>query len=199
VYLHSGLMTSRSAGRNDGERRRLLRAERVDIVLAMSLAGLVNLCMLAVAATLFHTGRPVSLEAVHTGLRHAIGAGAAFAFAAALLASGISSSSVGTAAGQMIMDGLLGLRLPLALRRLLTMIPAVLLLCTGIDPTRALVVSQVVLSFGIPFALVTLLMLTSRRSVMGDHVNGRPIIITMSAVAAVLVILNLMLLCEPFR
>jgi manganese transport protein len=199
VYLHSGLMTSRSAGRNDGEHRRLLQAERVDIVLAMSLAGLVNLCMLAVAATLFHTGRPVSLEAVHSGLRHAVGAGAAFAFAAALLASGISSSSVGTAAGQMIMDGLLGVRIPLALRRLLTMIPAVVLLCTGIDPSRALVLSQVVLSFGIPFALVALLTLTSRRSVMGDHVNGRLIIIAMSAVAAVLVILNLMLLCEPFR
>ena len=197
IYLHSGLMSSRTAGLPAGERRRLLRLERADIAIAMTLAGLVNLSMLAIAAKLFHhagDGPTVTLGAVHTGLGHLVGGGAALTFAAALLASGISSSSVGTAAGQMVMDGFLRTRMPLTLRRLITMAPAVVLLCSGIDPTRALVLSQVVLSFGIPFALIALLVLTSRRSLMGDHVNNRLTMVGMTAVVAVLSGLNLLLL-----
>jgi manganese transport protein len=197
IYLHSGLMSDRAADLGPGERHRLLRFERADIAMAMTLAGLVNLSMLAVAAKLFHHGpgtASIGLTDVHSGLGHLVGGGAALAFAAALLASGISSSSVGTAAGQIVMDGFLGTRMPLWLRRLITMAPAVALLCTGVDPTRALVLSQVVLSFGIPFALVALLVLTSRRSLMGAAVNGRLTIAGMTAVAVVLIGLNVLLL-----
>ncbi|MFI5843163.1 Nramp family divalent metal transporter [Catenuloplanes sp. NPDC051500] len=197
IYLHSGLMCGRAAGRTADEKRRLLRLEKVDIAIAMSLAGLVNLSMLAIAAKLFHTGGngpAITLDEVHTGLGRLVGGGAALAFAAALLASGIASSSVGTAAGQMVMDGFLRARIPLTVRRLVTMTPAVALLCSGVDPTQALVLSQVVLSFGIPFALVGLLVLTSRRSLMGEHVNSRLTIVCMSAVVAVLSGLNVLLL-----
>ncbi|WP_250037164.1 Nramp family divalent metal transporter [Paractinoplanes maris] len=201
IYLHSGLMCGRAIGRSADEKRQLLRLERADIAIAMTLAGLVNLSMLAIAAKLFHnngSGAAITLDEVHTGLDRMVGGGAALAFAAALLASGIASSSVGTAAGQMVMDGFLRARVPLTLRRLVTMAPAVALLCSGVDPTQALVLSQVVLSFGIPFALVALLILTSRRSLMGEHVNGRVTIVCMSAVVAVLSGLNLMLLGQQF-
>ncbi|GAB2603027.1 divalent metal cation transporter MntH [Paractinoplanes abujensis] len=197
IYLHSGLMCGRAAGRTTGEKRRLLRLERVDIAIAMSLAGLVNLSMLAIAAKLFHRGADtpaITLDAVHIGLDRLVGGGAALAFAAALLASGIASSSVGTAAGQMVMDGFLRARIPLTARRLVTMTPAVALLCSGVDPTQALVLSQVVLSFGIPFALVGLLVLTSRKSLMGEHVNSRLTIAGMTVVVAVLSGLNVLLL-----
>ncbi|TQS39961.1 Nramp family divalent metal transporter [Cryptosporangium phraense] len=195
IYLHSGLMRGRST---PGDQRRVLRFARADIALAMTLAGLVNLSMLTVAATLFHHGSSdaITLGTVHAGLGRLVGGGAALAFAAALLASGISSSSVGTAAGQVVMDGFLGARLPLVVRRLITMAPAVVLLCSGIDPTRALVLSQVVLSFGIPFALVALLVLTSRRSLMGDQVNSRPMVSCMTAIVVVLTGLNLFLLAQ---
>ncbi len=202
IYLHSGLMGSRTADRSPAERRQLLRFERADIALAMTLAGLVNLSMLALAAKLFHHGpgpAAITLGWVHAGLGHLVGGGAAIAFAAALLASGISSSSVGTAAGQIVMDGFLGVRMPLWLRRLITMAPAVALLCSGADPTRALVLSQVVLSFGIPFALIALLVLTSRRDLMGDQVNTRRTVIAMTTVVALLTGLNLLLLVHQLR
>ncbi|MBU2666174.1 Nramp family divalent metal transporter [Actinoplanes bogorensis] len=199
IYLHSGLMCGRAAGRSPAEKRQLLRFERMDIAIAMSLAGLVNLSMLAIAAKLFHhdgAGVAITLDAVHMDLGRLVGGGAALAFAAALLASGIASSSVGTAAGQMVMDGFLRARIPLTLRRSITMAPAVALLCSGIDPTQALVLSQVVLSFGIPFALVGLLVLTSRRSLMGEHVNSRLTVAGISVVVAVLSGLNLLLLAQ---
>lgn len=199
IYLHSGLMTTRSAGRTSRQRSRLLRTERLDIILAMSLAGLINVCMLAVAAGLFGGRGPITLDAVHSEIGHLIGAGAAFAFAMALLASGISSASVGTVAGQLVMDGLIGIRMPVTLRRLITMLPAVVLLCAGADPTSALVLSQVVLSFGIPFALIALLVLTSRRSIMGEQVNSRAVIIAMTAVVVLLSALNLLLLADAVR
>lgn len=196
IYLHSGLMSDRAAGMDRPERLRLLRFERLDIGIAMTLAGLVNLSMLAVAAKLFH-GRhdgEITLEAVHTGLGQMVGGVAALAFAAALLASGISSSSVGTAAGQVVMEGFLGRQIPLWMRRLITMTPALVLLASGVDPTQALVLSQVVLSFGIPFALVALLLLTSRRDLMGDQVNGRLTIGAMGVVVVVISSLNVLLL-----
>jgi manganese transport protein len=201
IYLHSGLMSSRAEGLSRAERLRLLRFGRVDIGIAMTLAGLVNLTMLAVAARLFHhAGRtgPATLETVHGDLGRMVGGAAALAFAVALLASGISSSSVGTAAGQIVMEGFIGARVPLWLRRLVTMTPALILLCSGVDPTRALVLSQVVLSFGIPFALVALLTLTSRRSLMHEHVNNRLTVACMTGVVVVISALNVLLLGQQF-
>ncbi len=202
IYLHSGLTSNRLRLQDPAQRLRVLRLERLDIAIAMGLAGLVNLSMLVVAARLFHHGEnspALSLADVHTGLGAMVGGGAALAFAAALLASGISSSSVGTAAGQIVMEGFIGARIPLWLRRLITMAPALVLLCSGVDPTRALVLSQVILSFGIPFALTALLVLTSRPRLMGEHVNGPVMIIFMSAVAVLLTALNVLLIFRQIR
>ncbi|MGX6604529.1 Nramp family divalent metal transporter [Micromonosporaceae bacterium Da 78-11] len=199
VYLHSGLTSKRTAISSPGDLRRLLRLTRIDIGIAMGIAGLVNLSMLAIAAELFphHTGTAaLGLDDVHSRLAQTVGGGAALAFAAALLASGISSSSVGTAAGQIIMDGLLNRRIPIWLRRAITMAPAVILLTSGVDPTKALLMSQVVLSFGIPFALGALLWFTSRRNVVGDHVNTAAMTVGMTVVTAILIGLNLILLAQ---
>lgn len=199
VYLHSGL-TSRRLHVGTPDRARLLRLGKVDIGIAMGLAGLANIAMLAVAAELFHGRSPatLTLQSAHAGIGQLVGGGAALAFAAVLLASGISSSSVGTAAGQVVMEGFLGATVPLWLRRLVTMTPAVVLLCCGVDPTRALVLSQVALCFGIPFALVALLVLTSRRHLMGAHANSPTTIALIGAVIALLSGLNLVLLGQQF-
>ncbi|GAA2531667.1 Nramp family divalent metal transporter [Winogradskya humida] len=197
IYLHSGLMSNRVGVAGDTCRTKMLHFARLDIGIAMGIAGLVNLSMLAVAAKLFYGGPgtpAIGLGEVHNRFAETIGGSVALAFAAALLASGISSSSVGTAAGQIIMDGFLNLRIATWLRRAITMTPAVVLLMSGLDPTKALVLSQVTLSFGIPFALGALLWLTSRRDIMGEHVNTRTMTAGMAAVVAVLSGLNLMLL-----
>ena len=176
IYLHSALTNGRMPVRDDQERRRVLRFERTDVIIALGLAGLVNMAMLAVAAKLFHTPALSGLSTItqaHAQLGRLVGGGAALAFAVSLLASGASSSSVGTYAGQVVMGGFINLRIPLVLRRGLTMIPALVVLGLGVNPTAALVLSQVVLSFGIPFALVPLVVMTSSRRVMGVHVNGR--------------------------
>ncbi len=160
VYLHSALTKSRVHCRDDAERRELLRFQRLDVLIALGAAGLINLAMLFVAASLF--GRPgghagaESIQAAHLGLGRLVGGGAALAFAVALLASGLSSSSVGTYAGQVVMQGFIGRRIPLFLRRGMTMAPALIVLGLGLPTTGSLVISQVVLSFGIPFALVPL-------------------------------------------
>lgn len=175
VYLHSELTSERIPSRDDGERRRILRFTRLDVAVALGLAAVVNMAMLWNAAQLFH-GRGLagdSMTAAHAGIAQAVGGGAALVFAAALLASGLSSSGVGTFAGQVVMAGFVGLRLPLHLRRLMTMVPALVVLGAGVSPTRALVLSQVVLSFGVPFALVPLVRLTGRADVMGAHANHR--------------------------
>jgi manganese transport protein len=175
IYLHSALTNGRVPVRNEDERRRVLRFERLDVVIALGIAGLVNLAMLAVAAKLFHTPSLSgldSIQAAHAQLGHLVGGAAALCFAVALLASGASSSSVGTYAGQIVMAGFVNIRIPVMARRAVTMIPALVVLAVGVNPTSALVLSQVVLSFGIPFALIPLVMLTSRRELMGEHVNG---------------------------
>ena len=161
--------------RNEAERRRVLRFERLDVIVALGLAGVINFAMLAVAARLFHPALSglSTIEAAHHELGRLVGGGAALAFAVALLASGVSSSSVGTAAGQVVMAGFINRRIPLMLRRAMTMLPALIVLAVGVNPTDALVLSQVVLSFGIPFALVPLLMFTSSREVMRAQVNSR--------------------------
>lgn len=267
VYLHSALTKSRIACRDDGERRELLRFQRLDVVIGLGAAGLINLSMLVVAAALFHAPAAASasasaaapapapaaaaapappaaaaapapapaaaaaapapaaaapaaapapaaspgaasgslgslggdpITAAHDGLAQLVGGGAALAFAVALLASGLSSSSVGTYAGQVVMQGFIRRRIPLFLRRAVTMAPALLVLALGLPPTASLVVSQVVLSFGIPFALVPLLLLTRRRDIMGPFVNHRATTATAGVVVTSIIALNAYLLLDTF-
>ncbi|WP_182904621.1 Nramp family divalent metal transporter [Microbispora sp. H13382] len=200
VYLHSALTQHQSVPGGPGEnaRREAVRASRMDIGVALGAAGLVNMAMLTVAAATFGGGDPGSLQAIHAGLGQVLGPGAAVAFALALLASGLASSSVGTYAGQIIMAGFLRRRVPLLARRLVTILPAMAVLASGVDPTRALVLSQVALSFGIPFALVPLVAFTSSRKLMGDLVNRRLTTVAGVAVAAVISALNAFLLVEVF-
>jgi manganese transport protein len=201
VYLHSALTKSRVACRDDAERRELLRFQRLDVLVALGTAGLINLSMLFIAASAFHqSGRAHlgSFEAAHAGLGRLVGGGAALAFAVALLASGLSSSTVGTYAGQVVMQGFVNRNIPLAVRRLATMTPALIVLGIGLDPTKSLVLSQVVLSFGIPFALVPLVLLTSKREVMGELVNRRITTVAASIVAGLIIVLNLFLLGQTF-
>jgi manganese transport protein len=174
IYLHSALTQRRIPVKNDRERTRVLRFERIDVIVALGLAGLINLSMLAVAAKLFHATGHTGIDTIqgaHAGFSHLVGGTAALMFAAALLASGLSSSSVGTYAGQIVMSGFVNLRIAICARRAITMVPALVILAIGVSPTNALVLSQVVLSFGIPFALIPLVLLTRRRDVMGVHVN----------------------------
>jgi manganese transport protein len=199
IYLHSALTNGRMPVRNDDERRRVLRFERLDVMVALALAGLVNMAMLAAAAKLFHTPGLSGLTGIpqaHAQFGRLVGGGAALAFAVALLASGVSSSSVGTYAGQVVMSGFINLRIPLMLRRAITMIPALIVLALGVNPTDALVLSQVVLSFGIPVALVPLVAMTSSAKVMGVHVNGLVVTVTAYAVAAAITAMNMFLIYQ---
>jgi manganese transport protein len=199
IYLHSALTNHRVSVRNERERRRVLRFERVDVIVALGFAGIINMAMLVVAAKLFHTPALSglnSIQAAHTQLGNLVGGGAALAFAVALLASGASSSSVGTYAGQVVMEGFINVRTPVLVRRAVTMLPALIVLALGVSPTSALVLSQVVLSFGIPFALVPLVLLTSRKEVMGEHVNSLPTRVAAWACAVLIIALNLFLLYE---
>jgi len=199
IYLHSALTQQRIAPRDDAEKHRLFRFQTIDVVLAMSVAGVVNMLMLVIAAALFHDsplGDVDTLEGAYHGFDALIGGGAALAFALALLASGFASSSVGTYAGQVIMSGFIDRTIPLVLRRLITMTPALVVLALGLDPTRALVISQVVLSFGIPFALVPLILLTNDRAVMGTLVNRPLTRIVAWAIAAAVIALNVFLLYQ---
>jgi manganese transport protein len=197
IYLHSALVPSTVQAVTVGQRRRALKAQRIDVLAAMGLAGLVNASMLLVAAALF-AGSSLAgtdtLEGAHAGFGTVLDGSAALLFALALLASGFASTSVGTYAGQVIMQGFLQRRIPLFARRALTMFPALAILALGVEPTWALVVSQVVLSFGIPFALVPLLLLTRRRDVMGELVNERRTTVLAALVAAVIITLNAVLL-----
>jgi len=200
IYLHSELTAHRVAPRDDAERHQLLRFQRLDVVAAMSLAGIVNLAMLAVSARLFY-GSPLqvdTIEAAHAGFAALVGPGAALAFAVALLASGASASSVGTYAGQIVMAGFVNLTLPLFIRRLITMVPAITLLAVGLSPTRALVLSQVFLSFGIPLALVPLLLLTRSATVMGPLVNRWITTVAATVIVVIISALNIFLLYQTF-
>jgi len=201
VYLHSALTQDRIPARGDAERRELLRFTRLDVVIAMGVAGVINMTMLVVAAGLFHeTGVTSvdSIEGAHAGIESLLGGAAALAFAVALLSSGLSSSSVGTYSGQVVMQGFIRRRIPLFLRRALTMAPALVVLALGLDPTSTLVISQVVLSFGIPFALVPTILLTRRRDVMGSLTNRRITTLVASVVAALIIGLNGFLLYGTF-
>jgi manganese transport protein len=177
----------------------MLKFARLDVLTALGLAGLVNMTMLAVAARAFHTPALSNLATfgqAHTELGRLAGGIAALAFAGALLASGASSSSVGTYAGQVVMAGFTNFRVPLIARRAITMLPALAILATSTDATSALVLSQVVLSFGIPFALVPLVALTSKARIMGSHVNRRCTTICVCACVAVIIALNALTLLQ---
>ena len=198
IYLHSALTQHRIVGASEEAKRRIFRFELVDVVLAMGLAGAINVSMLVIAAAVLNarglTGVGEELPAVADALGASLGEGAAVLFGIALLASGLSSSSVGTMAGQIVMQGFVARRIPLFLRRLVTMIPALVVIAAGADPSRALVISQVVLSFGIPFALVPLLLFCRDRTLMGTLVNRRPTTAAASTVAAAIICLNVFLL-----
>jgi manganese transport protein len=198
IYLHSSLTSGRVVSTSTQERRKIFRYEVVDVVVALGLAGLINLAMLATAAAVFHTRGLTSaggdLGSVVTGLDGYVGAHSGTVFGVALLASGIASSCVGTMSGQVVMQGFLHRRVSVYLRRFVTMVPALVVIAVGFSPTRALVLSQVFLSFGIPFALIPLVVFTSNRSLMGSLVNRRATVAAAAAVAAVIVALNVYLL-----
>ena len=196
VYLHSGLARDRHGHPEAGPRRRmLLRVTRWDVGIAMVIAGAVNLSMLLVAATnLQGQENTDSIEGAHAAVQQILGPTIALLFAIGLLASGLASSSVGAYAGAMIMQGLVHRSIPLLLRRLITLLPALAILAVGIDPSRALVLSQVVLSFGIPFALIPLIRLTSDRALMGEDTNHRVTTTLGWTVATLISLLNVVLI-----
>jgi manganese transport protein len=201
IYLHSALTQDRIVAQSDEDAKTLLRYTRIDVVIAMSIAGLINVAMLVMAAsTFFRSGMHDvdSLEGAHRTLQPIVGGASSALFALALIASGFSSSAVGTLSGQVVMQGFIRRQIPLQLRRLVTMIPAFVVIAIGLDPSRTLVISQVVLSFGIPFALIPLVYFTSRRDLMGSLVNRRITTIAASVIAAAIVALNIFLLGQTF-
>ncbi len=201
IYLHSALTQGRIVAQSPERRRRIFRFELYDVILALGTAGLINAAMLIMAAATFHRSgyrEFLQLTDAYVTLQPLLGPFAATAFAIALLASGLSSSTVGTMAGQIIMQGFVHWRIPIGIRRAVTMIPAIIVIGAGFDPTRALVLSQVTLSFGIPFALIPLIWFTQRRDLMGPLANNRLTTIVASIVAAFIIVLNLFLLYRTF-
>jgi manganese transport protein len=202
VYLHSALQKRRVEPASEAQRRVLLRFNKWDCAIGLGLAGLVNLAMLCIAAGLFHTpslSGISDLRDIHSQLNALVGGGAALAFGIALIASGISSSSVGTYAGQVVMAGFMGWRIPLVLRRAVTMLPAFVVIALSVNASEALVYSQVVLSFGIPFALVPLALITADRRLLGSQANRKTTTWLMVLVTVVITTLNLILLVDTFR
>jgi manganese transport protein len=201
IYLHSALMQNRIVPRDESEARRLYRFTKIDVVIAMSIAGVINMAMLVVAAAVFFKSGLLnveSLEGAHRTLAPLLGGASSTLFALALIASGLSSSTVGTLAGQVVMQGFIRRKIPLTLRRGVTMLPAFVVIAIGLDPSRTLVISQVVLSFGIPFALIPLVMFTARRDVMGALVNHRITTAIAVVVATLISGLNIFLLAQTF-
>ena len=201
IWLHSALTQNRIRPENAQQARRLMRLTKIDVGIAMAIAGLINVAMLVMAAsTFFESGLHdvQSLERAHQTLVPLLGGASSALFAVALLFSGLSSSAVGTLAGQVVMQGFIRRRIPIVVRRLVTMTPAFVVIGLGADPSRTLVISQVVLSFGIPFALVPLVRFTSRRDVMGPLVNARGTTVAASVVAVLIIALNVFLLVQTF-
>lgn len=199
IYLHSALTQNRIPPRDDRERHALINFQKIDVGLAMGIAGFINMSMLAISAAVLGGTGIDTIEGAFEGLKELVSPTAGIAFGIALLASGIAASSVGTFAGQVVMQGFINRTIPLFLRRAVTMAPALVILAVGLDPTRALVISQVVLSFGIPFALVPLIMLTARKDVMGKGFENHPATTVIASVfAAVIIALNLYLLYLTF-
>jgi manganese transport protein len=201
IFLHSALTQGRIVTREPQQLRRLLHFELIDVVIAMGIAGFINAAMLIMAAsTFFRAGLSEvgTIEEAYRTLTPLLGEASSWVFAISLLASGLSSSVVGTMSGQIIMQGFLHRKIPLWLRRLVTMLPSLIVIAIGLDPTRTLVISQVVLSFGIPFALIPLVMFTRRQELMGVLVNHRLTTVLATAIAVLIVSLNLFLLYQTF-
>ena len=201
IWLHSALTQSRIQAEGDEQRRRLMRYTRIDVIAAMTIAGVINMAMLVMAASVFHgTGllNVDSLETAHKTLAPILGGASSTLFALALLFSGLSSSAVGTLAGQVVMQGFIRRQIPIFVRRAVTMVPAFVVIGIGVDPSRTLVISQVVLSFGIPFALIPLVVFTSRTDLMGVLVNNRLTTAAAVVVAALISALNVFLLYQTF-
>ena len=198
IYLHSSLTQSRIIGRNEAEKKRIFRFEFIDIIIAMIIAGAINMSMLIIAAAVFHTQGVVveDLDVAYNGLKVALGPMAAISFGLGLLIAGLASSSVGTLAGDVVMQGFIQRKIPLYLRRAITMVPPLAIIASGVNATYALVLSQVVLSFGIAFALVPLVMFTSKRDIMGSLVNHRITTVLGWFVVVIVVTLNIYLLWE---
>jgi len=201
IFLHSALTQGRIVVRDPVQLRRLFRFEVVDVTVAMGLAGLINMAMLMMAAsTFFRQGLFTigTIEEAHRTLEPLLGRAASWVFAISLLASGLSSSSVGTMSGQVIMQGFIRRQVSTWVRRLTTMVPSLVVILIGLDPTRTLVLSQVMLSFGLPFAIIPLVLFTRRRDIMGILVNRTPTTVLASAVATLIVALNIYLLVQTF-
>ena len=201
VFLHSALTQGRIVVKEPGHLRRLFRYELADVAIAMSIAGMVNGAMLVMAAaTFFRTGLTDigTIEEAHRTLAPLLGPAASWIFAISLLAAGLSSASVGTMSGQVIMQGFLRRRIPVWVRRLVTMLPSLVVIAIGLDPTRTLVISQVVLSFGLPFAVIPLVLFTSRREIMGTLVNRRVTTAIAWIVTGLIIALNIFLLYDTF-
>jgi manganese transport protein len=202
IYLHSGLTQNRAnaSARNDAARRKLLSFSNREVIVALTVAGLVNMAMVIMASGAFHAGHAdiAEIETAYRSLTPMLGAGAAAVFLVSLLASGISSSVVGTMAGQMVMQGFVGFHIPVGLRRLLTMAPAFVVAALGVNATDALLYSQVVLSFALPVPMIALVIVTSRRDIMGDFVNTRQVTVAAIAATVVILALNVVLLLETF-
>jgi manganese transport protein len=201
LYLHSGLTQARMPIRNDEERGKLLRFSNREVIIALAFAGLVNMAMVMMASSAFHAGYPAVAEigtAYHT-LTPLLGAGAAGVFLISLVASGISSSTVGTIAGQMIMQGFISFRIPILARRLVTMLPSAVVVALGADATSALVISQVALSIALPLPMISLLIFTSRRDIMGRFVNSRVTFIAALAGTILVLLMNTFLILQTVR
>jgi manganese transport protein len=198
VYLHSGLTQTRMPVRDDKERRKLLRFSNWEVVCALAVAGLVNMAMVMTASSAFHAGHPevAEIETAYHTLTPLLGAGAAGVFLVSLIVSGISASTVGTMAGQLIMQGFVGFRIPLWVRRLVTMLPAFAVVAMGANSTNALVISQVVLSIALPLPMITLIIFTGRRDIMGGFVNGKVVRAAALLGAGVVLALNMVLIAQ---
>jgi manganese transport protein len=201
VYLHSGLTQDRIPARDERERRKILGISNAEVVVALAIAGLVNMAMVMMASSAFHAGhREVAeIETAYHTLTPLLGAASAGIFLLSLLASGVSSSAVGTMAGQMIMQGFVGFRIPLWVRRLVTMLPAFIVVGLGANATQALVISQVVLSIALPFPMIALVAFTRRRDIMGAFANGALTDCAAIAGAVFVLLLNGLLILEVFR
>jgi len=200
VYLHSGLTQARIPVRDDAERRLVLRFSNQEVVVALSFAGLVNLAMVIMAASAFHAGHSdvAEIETAYHTLTPLLGAGAAGVFLLSLIASGVSSSTVGTMAGQMIMQGFVGFRIPIWLRRLVTIVPSFVVVAMGVNATNALVLSQVVLSIALPLPMIALLVFTRRSDLMGPFANGRLTHLAGLIGTALVLLLNAFLVLQIF-
>jgi manganese transport protein len=198
VYLHSGLTQSRAPARTEPERAMLLRFSNREVIVALAIAGLINVAAVVLASAAFHSGHPevAEIQTAYHMLTPLLGAGAGFIFLISLIASGISSSTVGTMAGQMIMQGFTSYQIPIWARRLITMAPAFVVVALGVNPTSALVISQVVLSFALPVPMLALIWFTRREDIMGAFANSRLPDAAAIGGAAVVLSLNAVLLWQ---